>query len=251
VEGLSLKELFEGLGLKVEESNLLQQALTHPSYANEEGRPREDYERLEFMGDAVIQMVVTEHLFARFPQKSEGELAKMRAAVVCQDSLASAARRIKLGDYLMLGKGEMQSGGKERLSVLSDAFEAVAAAVYLEMGWEAARSFVLEALAGELQDLGRLERAIDPKSALQEHLQAVSKEAPVYRLIEASGPDHDKVFVSEVLHQGKVLGRGSGRSKKASEQEAARKALLLLAQGQENQRAREGSSARGACGPGG
>ena len=250
MERLSLRELVESLGLKMEESSLLHQALTHTSYANEEGRPREDYERLEFMGDAVIQMVVTEHLFARFPQKSEGELAKMRAAVVCQESLARAARRIQLGDYLMLGKGEIQSGGKERLSVLSDAFEAVAAAVYLEMGWEAARSFVLTALAGELGGLNRLERAIDPKSALQEHLQAVSKEAPVYRLIEASGPDHDKVFVSEVLHQGRVLGRGSGRSKKASEQEAARKALLLLAQDQEHQRARE-NSARGACGSSG
>lgn len=230
MERLSFKELVERLGMTMTGSSLLRQALTHTSYANEEGQPSQDNERLEFMGDAVIQMVVTEHLFTRFPKKSEGELAKMRAAVVCAEGLARAARRIRLGDYLMLGKGEKQSGGNERLSVLSDALEAVAAAVYLEMGWAAARTFVLAVLAAELENPSRLDRAIDPKSALQERLQAAFKQVPVYRLIEASGPDHDKRFVSEVLHDGRVLGRGSGRSKKASEQEAARVALRRLAQ---------------------
>ncbi|MBO2520275.1 MAG: ribonuclease III [Firmicutes bacterium] len=220
---MSLKELAKRLGFRDE--SLLERALTHSSYAHEEGRAREDNERLEFMGDAVVQLAVTERLYQQFPDRREGELAKMRASVVCAESLAEAARRLCLGEHLLLGKGEEQSGGRERVSVLGDAFEAVAAALYLDSGWDAARKFVLSALAPELAGLDRPKAEVDPKSALQERLQALSKKTPTYRLVSESGPDHDKVFVSEVLYEGKVLGRGTGRSKKESEQEAARQAL--------------------------
>lgn len=220
---MSLKELAKKLGFRREA--LLVQALTHSSYAHEEGREGEDNERLEFLGDAVIQLAVTERLYRQFPDRPEGELAKMRASVVCAESLADAARRLSLGDYLLLGKGEEQSGGRDRTSLLCDAFEAVVAALYLDAGWEAASSFVLSALAPEFTRLGRPKAEVDPKSALQERLQAVSKTTPTYRLVSESGPDHNKVFVSEVIHEGRVLGRGIGRSKKESEQEAAREAL--------------------------
>lgn len=216
------------LGLAEHAHDLLLQAVTHTSYAHEEGGQEGDNERLEFVGDAVIQMVVTEHLFEAFPANPEGELARMRASVVNAESLAQAARRLGLGAYLRLGKGEERSGGRDRASLLSDAFEAVAAAVYLSSGWEAARAFVLKALEVELGRLSEPQTPIDPKSALQERLQAASKEAPTYRLISESGPDHRKRFISEVLHRGKVLGRGIGTSKKASELAAAEAALRRL-----------------------
>lgn len=222
-----VSDLAKELGLGDGALDYLQQAVTHTSYAHEEGRPSEDNERLEFVGDAVIQMVITEYLYQAFPLRAEGELARMRAAVVNADSLARAARRMDLGAYLRLGKGEERSGGRDRASLLSDAFEAVAAAVYLAEGWPTARSFILKALDQELARL-RKDTTIDPKSALQERLQASSKEAPTYRLISESGPDHQKRFISEVLHQGKVLGRGIGTSKKASELAAAEAALKRL-----------------------
>jgi len=222
---MGLHELAGRLGFR--NTSLLAQALTHSSYAHEEGREGQDNERLEFLGDAVIQLVVTERLYQQFPHRPEGELAKMRASVVCAESLAEAARRLGLGEHLLLGKGEDQSGGRDRVSLLCDAFEAVAAALYLDAGWEAARAFVLSSLAGELARLGRSKEEIDPKSALQERLQAVSKRTPTYRLVYESGPDHNKLFVSEVIYDGRVLGRGTGRSKKESEQEAAREALKV------------------------
>ena len=229
MDPLSIQSLAERLGMKASGQKLLLQALTHTSYAHEDGRQGEDNERLEFMGDAVVQMVVTEHLFKQFPGISEGQLARMRAAVVKAESLAQAARRMGLGAYLLLGKGEERSGGRERTSLLSDAFEAITAAVYLDSGWEAARSFVLRALSVELAGLHQPKRTVDPKSALQERLQATSKQTPHYRLVSESGPDHEKRFISEVLHEGKVLGRGAGQSKKASEQAAAAVALERLA----------------------
>lgn len=221
--------LAKELGLGDEAVAILLQAVTHTSYAHEEGGETQDNERLEFVGDAVIQMVVTEHLYEAFPASPEGELARMRASVVNAESLARAARRMDLGAYLRLGRGEERSGGRDRASLLSDAFEAVAAAVYLSSGWEAARAFILRALDAELARLLEPRTPIDPKSALQERLQAASKEAPTYRLISESGPDHRKRFISEVLHRGKVLGRGIGTSKKASELAAAEAALKRLA----------------------
>lgn len=215
----------EGLGL-------LLQAVTHTSYAYEDGRTGADNERLEFMGDAVVQMVITERLYELFPKSPEGGLARMRAAVVNADSLAQAARRMNLGAYLLLGKGEERSGGRDRTTLLSDAFEAIAAAVYLSSGWEAVRSFILEALEVELEGVRKPRRTIDPKSALQERLQAASKQTPLYRLVSESGPDHEKRFTSEVLHDGKVLGRGVGTSKKASELAAATAALKRLSKTQ-------------------
>lgn len=226
---LPVRDLAKKLGVGEEGLAFLLQAVTHTSFAHEDGRHGEDNERLEFLGDAVIQMVITEHLYELFPASPEGELARMRAAVVNAESLAKAARRINLGAYLLLGKGEERSGGRDRTSLLSDAFEAITAAVYLDSGWEAATSFILKALDVEIAALSQPKKTIDPKSALQERLQAISKQTPLYRLVSETGPDHEKRFTSEVLHQGRVLGRGVGKSKKASELAAAREALKRLA----------------------
>lgn len=217
------------LGIELDGSPLWEIALTHRSYANEEGRlGHENYERLEFLGDAVVELVVSEHLYHRFPEAAEGELAKMRASVVRADSLAKAAKSLGLGSLMKLGKGEEQAGGRARPSLLADLFEAVVGAAYLSKGLDAAKKLVLSALDEPLRLLKTPKATADPKTALQEHLQARSKRAPTYRLVRDSGPDHRKVFVSEVVHQGRVLGKGIGNSKKASEQAAAREALRFL-----------------------
>lgn len=203
------------------------QAVTHSSYAHERGWPKgRENERLEFLGDAVIGLAVSRYLYESFPDRPEGELAKMRAEVVRADSLAWAARKIGLGRYLRLGKGEEKGGGRGRASLLADAFEAVAAAIYLERGWQEAEAFVLDVLKEKLEAVKG--PVIDPKTMLQEALQASSKETPVYRLAGEAGPDHEKWFWSEVVHRGEVLGRGEGPSKKAAEQAAARDALRRI-----------------------
>lgn len=206
------------------------QAVTHASYANERGLPKgAENERLEFLGDAVVGLAVSRYLYENFPERPEGELAKMRAEVVRADALAWAARKIGLGRFLRLGRGEEKSGGRERATLLGDAFEAVVAALFLERGWEEAEKFVIAILREKLEGLQG--PVVDPKTQLQEALQARSKEAPTYRLVGESGPDHQKWFQSEVLHQGKVLGRGEGPSKKAAEQAAAEDALRRMVVG--------------------
>lgn len=216
------------LGVEGSDQALFLQALTHKSYAHEMGLAGLDNERLEFLGDSVLELVVREYLYVTFPESSEGEMARMRAAVVCAESLAAVGTRLALGNYLRLGRGEEQSGGRRRRSLIGNAFEAIVGVIFLQQGWEKAKRFVLRALGPELAALTESRLPIDPKSELQERLQADAKEPPSYRLVEQSGPDHQRQFVAEVVVDGEVVGRGEGASRRRAEQAAAAAALSVL-----------------------
>lgn len=204
---------------------LLRQALTHASYANETGE--ESNERLEFLGDAVLSLAVTELLFRRFAERAEGELTKIRAVVVSRPSLAEVARRIGLGEHILLGKGAEEAGARERASVLAAALEAILGAVFLARGYEAARDLVEKLFSPDIERYAK-ERP-DYKSLLQELVQARFGSVPKYRVVEEEGPDHKKVFTVEAACAGmRALGRG--RSKKEAEQAAAKRLYLSLAQ---------------------
>lgn len=203
-------------------------ALTHKSYANENLSATEDNQRLEFLGDAVLGLVVAEALMERLPTAPEGQLTPMRAALVKESTLADIARRIKLGDLLRLGKGEEMNNGRDRSSILADAVEAVVGAVYLDGGYAASREAVLELLGDLLDQVAFGAYPDDPKTALQEILQANSANVPRYRVVDEEGPDHAKVFEVEISVDDKVLARGRGRSKKQAEKDAARRALKVV-----------------------
>lgn len=211
------------LGYSFTDRSLLNLALTHRS-CSQADRP-DDNERLEFLGDAVLQLVVSEHLYRLYPQFREGRLAKTRSLLVSQPTLAQQARELGLADLLQVGHGEALSGAQNRESLLCDAMEAVLGAVFLDGGFEAAKAVILK----HLPDWnGRRLHLTDAKSTLQEHLQQTRQIVPEYTLAESSGPDHDKSFVVEVAAAGSILGRGSGKSKKEAAQEAARQALRSL-----------------------
>jgi ribonuclease-3 len=204
----------------------LVEALTHPSFANEQRRgDRIDYQRLEFLGDAVLQLCVTELLVERFPDAGEGELSRRRAAIVGTEALATYARSHDLGGALRMGRGADASGERGRSNVLADALEAVVAAVYLDRGFDVARSLA-RAMAESAME--RQKDALDPKSELQERAQGSGLPAPTYRLVGEEGPPHERCFVVRVEVDGRELGEGRGRSKKAAEQEAAREGLSNL-----------------------
>lgn len=221
-----VKRLLAAVGHGFRDEALLWQALTHRSYVNECADPTvRDNERFEFLGDAVIDLVVSAELMARYPEAREGPLSKMRAAIVSEGALARVAEAVGLGEALRLGRGEELSGGRKKPSILSDAFEALMAAVYLDAGLEK----VTEVLAPRLRfpDEAALERG-DPKTELQQRIQAARHITPSYRLVEESGPDHSKLFSVEILVGGEVLGRGEGRTKKEAEQRAAAQVLAQL-----------------------
>ena len=224
------QELQRALGYQFRDPELLRLALTHPSIAHEQGTPMQTNQRLEFLGDAVLQLVLTSELYDKFASFGEGPLTKARAKLVNRRTLADHGRRLGLGTNLILSRGEELHGGRERASALADTFEALLGAVFLDGGFEAARTFILDqfkAPFGELSDIPILE---NPKGELQEMLQAISSEAPQYKVISATGPDHDRVFVCTVHHAGTELARGQGKSKKAAESEAALAALQKLRQ---------------------
>jgi len=210
--------------MKKEDLELLRQALTHKSYLGEANHLVSN-ERLEFLGDSVLGMIVSEHLFGKFGEKQEGELAKAKAVAVSEPILAEAAKDTGIAPALFLSTGEEMSGGRSRSSILADAFEAIVAAIYLTRGLEAARQFVLQALGPILQDIEREEHHRNYKSMLQELTQSLCKRAPKYVVVAESGADHDKTFVVEVQLDGKPLGLGAGKSKKQAEQAAALEAL--------------------------
>ena len=219
------------LGLKFKDRRLLEQALVHGSYANEQGWPlSSSYERLEYLGDAVLDLVVSDELYRRRPDLSEGELTKGRAALVRGKTLAQVAERCLLGGYLKLGKGEDANGGRRRESTLAAVFEAVTAAVYLDRGYTEARQFVLKTMTPELEEFvgGAVPRE-NAKSSLQELVQGLGKSAPSYRLLSSEGPDHGPVFTVEVVVEEEVLGVGQGGSKAGAERTAAENALARLA----------------------
>ena len=218
-------ELENAIGYRFKDQSLLTEALCHSSYANEK-RTLHCNERLEFLGDSVLSVVVSNHLFRNCTDLPEGELTKIRASLVCEKSLFEWAKEIGLGDYLLLGHGEDQSGGRERPSILSDAFEAVIAAMFLDGGYEAVTPYILRFLP---EQFDRPSEAFhDYKTALQEVIQQNPEEHVEYVLVGEEGPDHAKQFQMEVRLNSNVIGRGTGRSKKIAEQMAAKEALLLM-----------------------
>lgn len=214
------------LGFKWHNPTLLIQALTHSSCVHESrGHGLCHNQRLEFLGDAVLELIISEHLYKLFPDRTEGELTKMRAASVCEPSLAKVARGLDLGRCLRMGRGEERSGGRERPSILADAFEALLGAIYLDQGLAVSRDFVLNHLSSIIDDVvaGRLDR--DYKTELQEILQQSSPEPLTYTIMDETGPDHDKTFTAGVIYRGIIIGKGRGHSKKEAEQQAARDAF--------------------------
>lgn len=214
------------IGYKFRNSLLLAEALTHPSLAYESQRTHFDNQRLEFLGDAVLQLILTEELFRLFPDFPEGQLTKLRSRVVSRRALAQFATAVNLGDYMLLGKGEEASGGRDRMSTLADAFEALLGAIYLDSGLVPAREFVLRLFQAEIAVLSESPEERNPKGELQECLQAIHPEAPRYRILEEAGPDHRKMFVAEVAWCDRVLATGRGKSKKEAEARAAYEALV-------------------------
>lgn len=212
------------LGWEYREPALLHNALTHSSYANEQNS--RSNERLEFLGDSVLSLIVSRYLYARYPKKPEGELTRLRASLVCEKALAGFAEKMGLGDYLLLGHGEEQSGGRERPSILSDAFEAVLASLYLDGGFDVAERFVLRFVKESLEHHD--EELRDYKTALQEIIQQNAEEKVRYVLVSEEGPDHDKRFTVEVRLNSNVIGTGVAHSKKKAEQLAAKEALQLM-----------------------
>ncbi len=221
-----LQDLMEAMGYTFRDPGLLTHALTHSSYANEGRGHGESNERLEFLGDSVLGFITADYLF-HLEQGDEGDLTKHRASLVCEKALAIYARELKLGEYLRLGRGEQMTGGANRPSILSDAFEAVIAAMYLDGGLEPVRAFLLPFLKKELQNQKR-RNFRDYKTALQEIIQQNPEEKLDYVLIGESGPDHNKTFMVEVHLHSNVIGSGRAHSKKEAEQQAAREALKLM-----------------------
>ena len=222
-----IKDLEAAIGYKFHNITLLQQALTHSSYANERWHDGlRCNERLEFLGDAVLGMVVAEFLYKTFPDRLEGDLTRMRADMVCETSLAAAADKIELGKHLLLGNGEEQGGGRKRASILADAFESVLAASFLDGGMEAARCIIEKFILANVPT-SKL-RNQDYKTALQELVQRKRDQVLSYELVGESGPDHDKKFVVQLQLNGKTVGMGEGSSKKRAEQNAAKNAMETL-----------------------
>ena len=224
-----LLTLSERLGVKFHDIGLLDQALTHTSYANESKRNTAHNERLEFLGDAVLELASSTYLYEHFPEMPEGELTKTRASIVCSMTLASLASNLHLGDYLLLGRGEEMGGGRTRQTNLEDVFEAVIGAVYLDQGWEAAQDYVVRQLSGEFEKVEHGAILKDYKTILQEIVFRKEGQSIDYELVSESGPDHAKEFTFRVRVTGRVMGEGTGHSKKEAEQHAARVALEKIA----------------------
>lgn len=224
----TLAALQETLGYVFRDESLLRLALTHPSVAHESAVSTPHNQRLEFLGDSILGLVLTRELYERFPDWGEGSLTKARAQLVNRRTLADEARRLKLGEHLIVSRGEETSGGRARQSALADAFEAVLGAVFLDSGYDAARDFILRRFGDAFGALNQSPHIENPKGELQEMLQSKSAEAPRYEMTATSGPDHDRQFECAVFHLGAELGRGQGKSKKEAESQAALVALLKM-----------------------
>jgi len=218
-----LTQIEEILGHRFNNIELLEQAFTHSSFANEQPGSVADNERLEFLGDAVLSLVLGHTLVNTFPKSQEGNLSRMRASMVNDNQLASIALALNFGDFIQLGKGEMQTGGNKKRSILADAFEAVIAAIYLDGGFEAAARFVKDQFSNMLDNFDGYSTSMDYKSQLQEYIQQRHKVQPAYTVIDESGPDHCKVFTVQ-LQASDITAEGTGKSKKLAEQDAARNA---------------------------
>ncbi|MCH5320807.1 MAG: ribonuclease III [Eubacterium sp.] len=221
-----MEALESKINYKFKNRSYLIEALTHSSYANEYSRNLKSNERLEFLGDTVLSLISGQYLFENYPDMPEGELTKLKASLVCTNSLMGFAKQINLGDYLFLGKGEKMTGGAKRPSILEDAFESLIAAIYLDGGLETARSFVLSFLKPALENHRTSFK--DYKTILQEVIQQNPDQSVNYVFVGESGPDHNKVFEAEVRLNSNAIGRGKGKSKKSAEQAAAKEALILM-----------------------
>lgn len=225
--GVDYDKLFAALNYEFKDRSLVTTALTHSSYANERHDGTLYNERLEFLGDSVLSIIVSDYIYLNLPQMPEGKLTKLRASLVCEKSLYLYAKQINLGEFMRLSKGEKRTGGDDRPSILSDAFEALIASIYLDGGIEEARKFVLRFVIPDIQS-SKPKKFKDYKTMLQEIIQKNPEEKLTYVLIKETGPDHDKHFVVEVHLNSNVIGKGGGRSKKEAEQQAAREALELM-----------------------
>ena len=230
---MKFKQFQEQIGIFFRDEKLLMQAFTHSSYVHEHRkRLHEDNERLEFLGDAVLELTVSQYLFEQFPQMSEGELTKLRAAIVCEPSLVMFAHALSFGELVLLGKGEELTGGRTRPSLLADAFEAFIGALYLDQGMEAVVQFLGKTMFPKIRE-GAFSHVMDYKSQLQELVQRDGSGVLEYKILQEKGPAHNKEFVSRVSLNGEELGVGVGRSKKEAEQRAAQMALAKLKQSQQ------------------
>lgn len=241
-------DLQKHLGYSFSQPELLQLALTHPSVAHEQDLPIQTNQRLEFLGDAVLQLVLTRELYEKFPAFGEGPLTKARAKLVNRRTLAERSRHLGLGHHLILSRGEELSGGRERPSALADTFEALLGAIFMDGGFDAAARFILRQFSDAFGELSAIPILENPKGELQEWLQSISSEAPRYHVVSATGPDHDRLFECTVHHNGVELARGHGKSKKAAESEAALAALTLLRE-RKNRRAEADTSRKVPDGP--
>lgn len=228
MKALNFQQLQQQIGIQFKSEKLLKQAFTHSSYVNEHrGKPFHDNERLEFLGDAVLELTVSHFLYTRYPKMSEGELTKLRAAIVCEPSLVTFANDLRFGELVLLGKGEEFTGGRHRPALLADAFEAFIGALFLDQGLSAVQGF-LEKYVFPRVSQGDFTRVTDYKSQLQEIVQHDNLGDIYYRIVKEHGPAHHREFISEVTLNGVVLGEGKGRSKKEAEQQAAAKAIQQL-----------------------
>lgn len=225
-----LQEFCKLIGVEMCNLELLDMALTHSSFAHEARKKvkPEHNERIEFLGDSVLSIIVSTYMFNNFPKLAEGKLTRLRAQLVCEGTLYEYAKKIRLGEFLLLGHGEELSGGRERASILADAFEAVLGAIYLDRGMDIAREYLLGLMTEEINYVCTHEVSGDYKTQLQEYLQKDGEVDLVYRVVGTSGPEHNKRFQTEVLLEGKSLGSGMGRTKKDSEQQAAKDAMEKL-----------------------
>ena len=229
-----LKQLQQVIGYEFKNPELLREAMTHKSYAAE-WNVKYDNQRLEFFGDAVVELVLTRYLYNRYPELQEGDLTKIRSAVVNQDSLARFARAIDLGKYMQFGQGEIDSHGSERESTISDAFEALAAAVYLDGGYDEAEKFILAIFTREIPDPRDMLSTLNPKGILQEYIQAECGKHPTYQVLRVSGPQHEPCFEVAVFLDGEQLGTGRAQNRKSAEQAAAVEALKNLKEHEKKQ----------------
>lgn len=221
-------------GYRFNNGELLRNALTHSSYSNESaygkksGDAETDNERLEFLGDAVLELVVSEFIYNMYPELSEGDMTKLRASIVCESTLSGTSKKLGIGGKILMGRGEERTGGRERGSILADCFEAIAGAIFLDGGIDASKKFILDNLAGFIKSSRESFMTSDYKTRLQEEIQKHSKEPLVYSVIREEGPAHDRTFAVELTHCGKVLAEGQGKSKKEAEQSCAKQALMKL-----------------------
>lgn len=224
-----LEKFMDIIGVRFKNIKLLDAALTHSSYANQYGLSYNHHnERLEFLGDSVLSLVVSEYLYKKYKTKPEGKLTKIRAAIVCEGSLAETARKICINQYIRIGRGEELSGGRHKDSMLADACEAVIASIYMDQGYEAAREFILNFMKDIIEESGKEKNNHDYKTTLQEKVQKMMLGDIKYEVTGDWGPDHEKTFQVQVSVNGKILGSGQGKSKKEAQQSAAREALKEL-----------------------